>query len=259
MIEMMEKEKGIKQIEQRIEKRFRKALTDYQLIADGDHVLVALSGGKDSLLLLELLAKRSRIFKPRFKVSAVHVRMENIPYESDTRYLETFCRALDVELHVVTTSFSTLQSPLEGKAIGSQKRESSPCFLCSWNRRKQIFNLAQLLGCNKIALGHHQDDIIHTALMNTVFEGRFSSMPVVLRMKKMPLTMIRPLALQHEADIKAYAEARHYEKQKKLCPYEHETHRAGIARLFAQIEQTNPEARYSIWHALERDGKLTEL
>lgn len=231
--------------ERRIEKCFRKALTGYRLIADSDHILVALSGGKDSLLLLELLARRSRIFKPRFKVSAVHVRMENISYESDTSYLQDFCRTHGVTLHVLKTSFDI-----------STTASKSPCFLCSWHRRKAIFNLAQSLGCNKIALGHHQDDIIHTALMNVCFEGRFSSMPISLKMEKMPLTIIRPLALIAEADIREIAQNRGYHPQKKLCPYEHETQRATISDIFRQMEQINPETRYSIWHALERDNKL---
>ena len=234
-------------VEQRLVRRFQQALTDYKLLEDGDHVLVAMSGGKDSLLLTELLAKRSRIFKPRFSVSAVHVRMENIPYETDTSYLESFCQSLNVPLHVLTTSFDP-----------TTDRRHSPCFLCSWNRRKQIFNLAQQLGCQKIALGHHQDDIVHTALMNTIFEGRFSSMPVSLKMKKMPITLIRPLALCQEKDIKAYAEANEYKRQKKLCPYEKDTQRRKIAELYETIEAMNPEARYSIWHALESENKLKE-
>lgn len=237
----------LQKIERRLDQRFKKALRDFHLIDEGDHVLVALSGGKDSLFLVEALARRSRIKVPAFRVSAVHVRMENIPYESDTSYLETFCEQLQVPLHILTTSFDD-----------SRDHRHTPCFLCSWNRRKQIFNLAQELNCGKIALGHHQDDIIQTAMMNLVYEGRFSSMPVSLAMKKMPVTIIRPLALCHETDIKAYAEAHGYQKQKKLCPYERETQRHQMREVCQSIEAINPEARYSIWHALEREGKLEE-
>lgn len=234
-------------IERNLVKRFHRALANYQLLEDGDHVLVALSGGKDSLLLTELMARQSRIHKPQIRVSVAHVRMENIAYESDTTYLEEFCRQQGLSLHVLTTSFDP-----------STDHRHSPCFLCSWNRRKQLFNLAQELGCSKIALGHHQDDILHTALMNLTFEGTFASMPIRLKMRKMPLTLIRPLALCQESDIQVYAESHQYQKQKKLCPYERETNRAAIANLYRQMEQLNPEARYSLWHALERDGKLTE-
>ncbi|MBQ4174955.1 MAG: tRNA 2-thiocytidine biosynthesis protein TtcA [Prevotella sp.] len=219
----------------------------YHLIDDGDRILVALSGGKDSLCLLDLLAQRQRIFMPRFSIEAIHIRMENIDYETDTHYLEDFCRQRNVNLHVVNTSFDA-----------STDKRKSPCFLCSWNRRKQMFNLAQEIGCNKIALGHHMDDLIHTALMNECFQGRFDTMPVFLQMKKMPLAIIRPLCLCHESDIKAYAEQEGYQKQHKLCPYEKDSYRTDIQQIFQQMESLNPEARYSIWNALERDGKLVE-
>ena len=219
----------------------------YHLIDDGDRILVALSGGKDSLCLLDLLAQRQRIFMPRFSIEAIHIRMDNIDYETDTIYLEDFCRQRNVNLHVVNTSFDA-----------STDKRKSPCFLCSWNRRKQMFNLAQEIGCNKIALGHHMDDLIHTALMNECFQGRFDTMPVFLQMKKMPLAIIRPLCLCHESDIKAYAEQEGYQKQRKLCPYEKESYRTDIQQIFHQMESLNPEARYSIWNALEREGKLVE-
>lgn len=219
----------------------------YHLIDDGDRILVALSGGKDSLCLLDLLAQRQRIFMPRFSIEAIHIRMDNIDYETDTHYLEEFCRQLNVNLHVVNTSFDA-----------STDKRKSPCFLCSWNRRKQMFNLAQEIGCNKIALGHHMDDLIHTALMNECFQGRFDTMPVFLQMKKMPLAIIRPLCLCHESDIKAYAEQEGYQKQHKLCPYEKDSYRTDIQQIFQQMESLNPEARYSIWNALEREGKLVE-
>ena len=228
----------------KINERFVKAFAAYQLLEDDDHILVGLSGGKDSLLLTELLAKRARIQHPRFQVEAVHVRMENIQYETDTTYLQQFCDNLGVTLHLVTTRFDEGQKP--------------PCFLCSWNRRKQLFNLAQELGCNKIALGHHQDDLLHTALMNLLYQGRFGTMPARLRMRKMPLQIIRPLCLVPEEMIRQYAEMSNYQKLVRLCPYEQETNRTTARRLFEQAAHDNPEVRFSLWSALERDNKLVE-
>ena len=184
------------------------------------------------------------------------MRIENIHYETDTSYLQSFCDALNVRLHVKTTSFEI--GPEAIKNSRDARRQKQPCFLCSWNRRKQLFNLAQELGCNKIALGHHQDDLIHTALMNLTFQGRFDTMPALLRMQKMPLSIIRPLCMIEEQDIKAYAELQGYQKQQKLCPYETDSHRSDIKRLYDAIEQINPEARYSIWRALNTDNKLLE-
>ena len=95
----------------RLNERFIRAFATYRLLEDNDHVLIGLSGGKDSLLLTELLAKRARINHPQFKVEAVHVRMENITYETSTDYLQQFCSSLNVPLHLVTTSFSSDPSP----------------------------------------------------------------------------------------------------------------------------------------------------
>lgn len=236
-----------RRLQQRIESRFRKALREFRLIDDGDKVLVGLSGGKDSLCLLELLAQRSRIDHPRFEVEAIHIRMRNIHYETSTDYLERFATSLGVKIHIMTTEFDE-----------STDRRKSRCFLCSWNRRKLMFRFAQDNGFNKIALGHHMDDIIHTALMNEFFQGQFSSMPAILHLRKMPLAIIRPLAMEHEEDIKAFAQMHGYEKQVQLCPYETDSHRSDIKELFAQVESMNPEARYSVWKALLSAGKLME-
>ena len=222
-------------LEEKLWKTFNKALGRFQLIDEDDRILVGLSGGKDSLCLLEFLARRSKVHVPHFTVEALHVRMENIHYETDTTYLQSFCDRLDVPLHIITTSFDSSLFTLN-----SSLKQKPACFLCSWQRRKQLFNLAQELGCTKIALGHHQDDIIHTALMNLTFQGHFSTMPAKLRMRKMPLTIIRPL------------------KQLKQCPYEKATNRTTASELFAHIQQLNPEARYCIWRALESDNKLVE-
>ncbi len=243
-------------LEEKLWKTFNKALGEFQLIDEDDKILVGLSGGKDSLCLLEFLARRSKVHVPRFTVEACHVRMENIHYETDTTYLQSFCDRLAVPLHIITTSFNANLSPLTSHHSPLKAKPS--CFLCSWQRRKQLFNLAQELGCTKIALGHHQDDIIHTALMNLTFQGQFSTMPAKLRMRKMPITIIRPLCLCLEADIRQYAEAQQYEKQIKQCPYEHDTKRTAAAELFEHIQQLNPEARYSIFHALETNNKLVE-
>lgn len=229
-------------------RRLREASKRYGLIEDGDRILVGLSGGKDSLCLLELLAQQSHIHRPSFFVEALHIRMEGVQYEADTSYLEAFCASFHVPFHVVTTAIPASSS-------GGHK---PICFLCSWNRRKQLFRFAQDHGFNKIALGHHQDDIIHTALLNLTFQGTFSTMPLKLRMKKMPLTIIRPLGTIAEADIIAYAEAHDYQPLCKQCPYEQVSNRTNVKDLFRQMQELNPEARYSIWHALDKAGKLVE-
>lgn len=223
----------------RIERRMAKGMVEYGLVADGDRVLIGLSGGKDSLALTELLARRARIYKPRFTVEAVHVVMRNIPYQSDTNYLRSFCEERSVPFTLYETEFDP-----------TTDRRKSPCFLCSWNRRKALFTVAKEKGCNKIALGHHMDDILETLLMNQVFQGAFSTMPPRLVMKKFDMTLIRPLCLVHEVDLEQLSALHGYRKQVKHCPYEHESHRTGMKDILRRLEAMNPEARYSLWGSM---------
>lgn len=228
----------------KIVQKFHKACAEYGLIADGDHILVGLSGGKDSLALVEMLGRRAQIYKPRFQVTALHVRVKERDYQTDLSYLEQFCAEAKVPLLVRDAEI--------GEPVESQKTkiESNPCFLCSWYRRKTLFNVAQELGCNKIALGHHRDDLIETMLMNLIFQGAFATMPPMLQMDKMPLQIIRPLCLIDEAELIAYAAERGYRKQQKLCPFEHVSSREKVKRLLADIKALNPEATDSMYAAM---------
>ena len=228
----------------RLTRLFHKACADYGLIEDGDHILIGLSGGKDSLLLTELLGRRSQIYKPRFRVTALHVRVRERDYRTDMSYLERFCEEAGVPLIVRDVEIG------EAPTDSTSPKNTNPCFLCSWYRRKMLFNVAQEIGCNKIAFGHHKDDAVQTLLMNLLYQGAFASMPPMLQMEKMPIRLIRPLCLIREADIVSYAKQQNYEKQQQLCPFEHVSARENVKELLAQMEQLNPEALDSIWSAM---------
>lgn len=235
MGQLTEEEKIIR----RIDKRFSKGVVQYGLIKEGDKILVGLSGGKDSLALIELLGKRSRIYKPRFSLVAVHVIMENIPYQCDLTWLKQHTDAYDIPLIIYHTSFDA-----------STDTRKSPCFLCSWNRRKALFAVAKEHHCNKIALGHHMDDILETLLMNITFQGAFGTMPPKLVMKKFDMTIIRPMCMVHEDDLIALSRIRNYPKQQKNCPYETQSNRSNMKGVLRQLEAMNPEARYSLWGSM---------
>ena len=219
--------------------KLMRAIVEFDMIQEGDRILIAVSGGKDSLALLELMAARVRVLKPRFSIVAAHVVMTNIPYQSDTQYLVDFAARLGVEMHIVETSFD---------ATGDTRK--SPCFLCSWNRRKALFTIAQESGCNKIALGHNMDDFIETMLMNITFQGAFSAMAPLMQMRKFPISVIRPLCLVNENDIARYAQLAQYPPQTKNCPYERSSNRQQMKELLAQLEELNPEARYNLWSSM---------
>ncbi len=226
----------------RLSQRFHMACVTYGLLADGDHVLIGLSGGKDSLALTELLGNQAKIFKPSIQVTAVYVSVENIGYETDTAYLQTFCQSLGVTFVHRITRYDELPK---------EHRNKNHCFLCSWYRRKALFDTAKELGCNKIAFGHHRDDILETLLMNMVFGGNISTMPPKLQLDKMPLQIIRPLCLIDESDIKQYAQMAGYRKQVKLCPFEYESTRTKTKEILSQLSSLNPDVRYSLWAAME--------
>ena len=232
-------------IHQKVVRLFNEALKRYLLIEDGDRLLIGLSGGKDSMALLQLLGQRAKVFFPRFSVEAAYVRMTNIPYQNDEEYLKAFAQQHDVPLHIIETSFDE-----------STDHRHTHCFLCSWQRRKMLFNTAQALGCNKIALGHHKDDFIQTALMNLTFQGHFSTMRPIMEMDKFPITLIRPLCLIRETDMQAFAQYHGYRQQIKNCPYEDASHRYSMKEIIASLEQMNPEFEYSFYRAIENNWDI---
>ena len=235
MAQFTEEEKMLR----RIDKRFSKGVVEYGLIEDGDKILIGLSGGKDSLALVELLARRARVYKPRFSVVAVHVVMKNIPYQSDVDYLREYVVSWGVPFILFETEFDA-----------TTDTRKSPCFLCSWTRRKALFDIAKRHGCNKIALGHHQDDILETLLMNMIHQGAIGTMPPRLKMDKFDMEIIRPMCLVEEKDLTRIAVWRGYRKQIKNCPYESGSSRSDMKEVLSRLEAINPEARYSLWSSM---------
>ena len=227
------------QVFKRVEEKVKRAIFDYGLIQTGDRVLIGLSGGKDSLALVELLGRRSKIFNPRFEVVVAHVIMRNIPYHSDVDYLRQQVEAQGLPFIVEETAFDP-----------STDRRKSPCFLCSWMRRKALFEIAKREGCGKLALGHHQDDILETLLMNMIHQGAFGTMPPRLRMDKFAMEIIRPLCLVTEQELRRVAAARGYRQQLKRCPYETASNRAEMKELLARMEAISPDARHSLWSSM---------
>lgn len=223
----------------KIQRTANGSMKRWHMTEDGDKILVGLSGGKDSLALLEILAERQKIFVPRIEVTACHVSVSNVPYQSDIEYLREFCKSRGVRFIHETTSFEE-----------DTKQNRSKCWLCSWTRRKALFQVATHEQCNKLALGHHMDDIVETLLMNEIFTGRFESMMPVMQMKKFPLMVIRPLCEVREQMLSQLAIDHEYIKQIKSCPYEQEGNRPKIRTLLSQMTKLNPEAYESLFSAL---------
>lgn len=217
-----------------------KAIFDYDLIGAGDKILVGVSGGKDSLALLEVLALRARDKKYDYTVMAAHIAVENVAYEVDEEYIRDFCGKLGVEF-----VYRTIDAEVK-------KDSGKPaCFVCSWNRRKTLFEIAKEHGCNKLALGHHRDDAIESLLMSMMFNGTIASMPPKLSMFDGTFTLIRPFIYLTNEETTEYAAWRGFKKQKKNCPYERATNRDAVAGIIRQMETLSPHVKGNLFAAMK--------
>ncbi|MDR0364001.1 MAG: tRNA 2-thiocytidine(32) synthetase TtcA [Bacteroidales bacterium] len=223
---------------------FKKAVNIYQLIPRGSVVTVGLSGGKDSLALLDQLSDFHYRKQLNITIVAAHIQMENISYQANMDYLQNFCDERDVSFIVQKSAFDP-----------ENDRRKSPCFLCSWQRRKALFEIAKFHHSNIIALGHHQDDMIETLLMNMAFQGSIASMPPKLTMDKFDMNIIRPMALLTEADVKRYAAIKEFIPVTKNCPYEQSSFRLNIKNIIGQLETLNPKVRSSIYASMQNIKK----
>lgn len=220
-----------------IQKLFNLACTQFNLLHDGDRILVGLSGGKDSLLLTRLMAERARIHKPSISVAAAHVAMEHVPYQADIEYLNAFCQSLHIPLHLLHATLP-------------QRAQKPVCFVCAQTRRRALLHFAQEQGFNQVALGHHQDDFLTTMLMNLVYEGAFHSMQPLMPLRHFALSIIRPLCLMPEQIVAE--QMQHAVREKAPCPHRHATTRTTMRTQLHTLLALHPEARQSMWHALVR-------
>ncbi|MBP3419014.1 MAG: hypothetical protein J6K74_00280 [Marinifilaceae bacterium] len=216
-----------------------KAVHDFNLIRPDDNILVGVSGGVDSLALLVTLAERAKSSKIPYKVYAAHIRSTVAEYETDTSYLQHLCDSLGVEL--ILDTISAQVDPDSNKPM---------CFVCAWNRRKKLFQIAKRINCTKLALGHHRDDAITTLLMGMFFNGNMSSMPAQLPMFDGELTIIRPLIYIGKDEITQFATIRGFKEQVKRCKFESSTNRNRVEELIKQIESYAPEVRDSLFASM---------
>jgi len=222
-----------------IEKRVGLAINRYSLIHGGDNVLVALSGGKDSLAMLETLANRRRRLPVTYGITAAHVHIKNIGYSVDRDYLADFCEQLSVPLHIIEAG-ADLDAPCD----------KSVCFICSWLRRKKLFDLCESTGCGILALGHQMNDAVETLLMNMMFNGTISSMPPALNLFSGKLKIIRPLILLEENETAEYSRLRGFPAMVKDCPHSKESKRADAKKIIQAMNAIEKDALKNLYRSM---------
>jgi tRNA 2-thiocytidine biosynthesis protein TtcA len=220
-------------------KRIERTIIKQKLISEGDRILIALSGGKDSLILLEALAKVKRDLPLRIELFAIHIQIENIGYSSDTDYIQMLCDSLSIPFTI--KSFSVDLTAEKKKEI---------CFVCSWHRRKAIFEATRELSCNKLAFGHHMDDALETLFMNMIYHGSVSAMPYILSMFDDRVKLIRPLLELSNSELEKFASLREYRRELKICPFAG-SKRKEMAEFINQLETKHKHARKSIFRSLD--------
>jgi len=214
------------------------------MIAGGDRVLAAVSGGKDSLVMLDALAAFRKYKKVDFSLEALHIAVEDVPYQADKEMLTNLADKLNVPLH-----FMAIRAEMENRG------KKAPCFVCSWHRRKALFEFSIEHHFQKLALGHHRDDAVETLLINMAYHGHISSLPGKLSMFGGRVHLIRPLLLLTDKDTREYARIRQFPQLVKECPYADQTKRATARKLMEALQDIHPKAAANIFKAMQNIDK----
>lgn len=218
--------------------RIVKAIKEYNMIEDGDNIVVGLSGGKDSLLLIASLAEYKKHSKHNFSLSAITI---DLGFEgSDFSKLKAFASSLEVPLTIHKSDIYDV--------VFNIRKEKNPCSLCAKMRRGILCSEAANMGANKVALGHHQDDLIETFFLSLIYEGRLSTFSPVSFMDRTEITVIRPMILVDEEDIKR--ESKNLPIFFNPCPADKHTKREEVKDLVKHIMSTNKTAKKNILSAI---------
>ena len=218
----------------------RKAVDEYQMIQEGDHIAVGISGGKDSLTLLYALHGLKRFYPNKFELSAITV---DLGYEEfDLNPVHELCQELGVPYKVVKTDIAHI--------LFEERKESNPCSLCAKMRKGALNDAVKEMGCNKVAYAHHRDDIIETMLLSLIFEGRFHSFSPKTYLDRMDLTVIRPIMFVDEADVIGFKNKYNLPVVKSKCPVDGYTKRQYAKELVRQLNTEHPGAKNRMFTAI---------
>jgi len=218
----------------------RQAVEKYHMIEEHDRIAVGISGGKDSMALLYALKELSRFYPKSFDIYGVSVDLGF--KNTDFSGIHSFCRQIGVSSSTVHTQI--------GQIVMEERREQNPCSLCAKMRKGALVREALRLGCNKIAYGHHKDDYVETMLLSLIFQGQFYVFPPVTRFEDKGLTVLRPMMLAEEAQIRGFCSQYKIPVMKSSCPVDGVTKREYAKKLLLQIQKDHPGAKERMFHAI---------
>ncbi|HNX15431.1 MAG TPA: ATP-binding protein [Oscillospiraceae bacterium] len=223
----------------------RKAVQEYDMIADGDKIAVGVSGGKDSMLTLTALNELRRFYPVKYDVVAVLIDLRFDGTDTDCTGIQTYCDSIGVPFHIKRTDI--------GQIVFDVRKEENPCSLCAKMRRGALHDFAKELGCNKIALGHHADDAAETFMMNVFIEGRIGCYSPVTYLSRKDITVIRPLSWMREWEVASAVKRLGIPVMKNKCPHDHEGQRKQMKSFLTELAKTRfPQAQERILGAMRR-------
>jgi tRNA 2-thiocytidine biosynthesis protein TtcA len=214
----------------------------YEMLHDGDRIIVGVSGGADSLTMMWMLVERLPRIPINFELFPVYV---DPGFEGGfSESLKTYTADIGLPLRVELTNYGILGH--------STVNRENPCFLCSRLRRKRLFEIADELGCNKLALGHNKDDIIETFFLNICYAGEISTMVPSQKFFQERFTVIRPLAYADENLIRAFAREQRFPEFVNPCPSAKHSKRQEIKTVLNQLYRSNKKIKGNIFRAMSR-------
>ncbi|MCI8411044.1 MAG: tRNA 2-thiocytidine(32) synthetase TtcA [Clostridia bacterium] len=235
---------------QKILSHMRKAIEEYKMIEEGDKIAICLSGGKDSITMLHAFKALQRFYPKKFEIIAVSV---DPGFEFfDTNFLQNICDNLEIPLFIEKSNAKEI--------VFDIRKEKNPCSLCANLRRGVINSIAIKEGCNKIALGHNQDDVLETFLLNLLYTGNIGTFSPMSYMDRTKITLIRPLIYTPEKDTRRFIRKNNLTVMEKVCPMDGTSKREDMKQLIFTLTKSIPMIRANLFGAIQRnldDWKIT--
>ena len=228
---------------QRILSHMRKAIEEYNMIDEGDKIAVCLSGGKDSITMLHAFKSLQRFYPKKFELIAISI---DPGFEFfDTKFLQKICDNLDIPLFIEESHAKEI--------VFDIRKEKNPCSLCANLRRGIINSVAIREGCNKIALGHNQDDVLETFLLNLLYTGNIGTFAPISYMDRTKITLIRPLVYTPEKETKRFIKKNNLSVMPKVCPMDGTSKREDMKQLIYTLGKKIPMVRANLFGAIQRN------